>query len=109
MPARGYPLDIDAIIMFELARGNGSAPEILRRARNRMRVNGYKLNYGSWYPAVARLFRKGLVAWAMGETPFRRGKSRIARVYILTAKGVKEAKRLSAVLRNLILPSEASA
>ena len=103
MPARGYPLDIDAIILFELARGNGSGPEVWRRARARMQVNGYKLHSGAWYPAFARLYEKGLVAWAMAASPFRRGKNRIAKVYILTEKGVKEAKRLSAVIRNLAL------
>lgn len=108
MPARGYPIDIDAIILFELARGNGSGPEIWRRSRARMQENGYKLNSGAWYPALTRLFQKGLVAWAMAESPFRRGKSRIAKVYILSEKGAKEAKRLSSIIRNLILPSDAS-
>jgi DNA-binding PadR family transcriptional regulator len=104
MPARGYPIDIDAIILFELARGYGSGPAVWRRARTRMQEQGYKLHSGAWYPAFTRLRDKGLVASARGEAPFRQGKSRIATVYALTEKGAKEARRLSTVLRNLALP-----
>jgi DNA-binding PadR family transcriptional regulator len=109
MPARGYPLDIDAIILFELARGYASGPELWRRARERMREQGYKLHSGAWYPALDRLLTKGLVASGRGEPPFRRGKSRIAKIYILTEQGAKEARRLSEVIRNLMLPVQASA
>jgi DNA-binding PadR family transcriptional regulator len=108
MPARGYPIDIEAIILFELVRGYGSGPEVWRRARARMLEQGFKLNSGAWYPALTKLFEKGFVAWAMGESPYRRGKSRIAKIYILTEKGVKEAKRLSTIIRNLLLPPETS-
>ncbi len=61
MPARGFPLDIDALILFELARSMGSGPELLRRARGRMQTRGYKLNYGSWYPALKRLEARRLL------------------------------------------------
>ena len=104
MPARGYPLDIDTIILFELTRGYGSGPEIWRRARDRMQLHGYKLHSGAWYPALKRLFNKGFVASGKAEGPFRRGKSRVPKIYILTEKGVKEARRLSSVLQSLILP-----
>lgn len=109
MPARGYPLDIDAIILFELARGTGSGPEILRRARARMKGNGYKLNYGSWYPALKRLEGKGLAVWTMVEAPFRRGRACHAKVYVLTDKGLDAARRLSSDIRSLLLPPEAPA
>jgi len=108
VPARGYPLDIDAIILFELARGYGSGPEIWRRARVRLQEKGCKLHSGAWYPALDRLASKGFVLTAMGQVPFRRGKSRIAKIYSLSTAGAKEARRLSSVIRDLILPPEAS-
>lgn len=108
MPARGYPLDIDAIILFELARGMGSGPELLRRTRVRMREKGYALNYGAWYPALRRLETKGFLVWGQGRPPFRRG-HRIPKIYALTPKGQTEALRLSTVIRSLLLPPEASA
>ena len=109
MPARGYPLDIDALILFELAREAGSGPDILRRVRRRMQENGYKLNYGSWYPALKRLERKGLVSGTLVDAPERSGRARRAKVYVLTEEGKGAAQALSTVIRNLILPLEASA
>lgn len=108
MPARGYPIDIDAIILFELARGSGTRPKIWQRACARMKENGYKLHSGAWYPAMERLYRDGLVAWAMENVVFRPGRSRIAKVFALTEKGTQEARRLSAIIRNLTLSPEAS-
>jgi len=108
MPARGYPLDIDVIILFELARGGTlSAPDLLRHAQSRMRANGYKLSCGTWYPAIDRLYRKGYLCWKMDEQ--RAPTHRIPKLYSLTELGVKEARRLSTVIRNLILSPEASA
>lgn len=109
MPARGFPLDIDAIILFELVRGTGSAPELLRKARGRMQEQDYKLNYGTWYPALGRLERKGLVVGTQVDAPFRRSRASRAKVYLLTEKGAAEARRLSSVIRKLILPPEAPA
>lgn len=109
MPARGYPLDIDAVILFELTRGSGYGPDLWRRARRRMQENGYKLHSGAWYPAMERLHEKGFVSWSKPDGPFRKGRSRIVKDYALTEKGAREARRLSTVIRNLILSPEASA
>lgn len=106
MPARGFPIDIEAIILFELVRGMGSGPELLRRARARMRSRCYKLNYGSWYPALERLEAKGFLTG--GKPPFPKGR-RIPKIYALTDDGRAEARQLSIDIRALILPLKATA
>jgi DNA-binding PadR family transcriptional regulator len=106
MPARGFPIDIDAIILFELARGMGSGPELLRRVRGRMQARAYRLNYGSWYPALKRLETKGFV---IGGKPPRPKGRRIPKIYALTDVGRKEARDLSIDIRALLLPLKAFA
>ena len=106
MPARGYPLDIDAIILFELAKGMGSAPELLRRVRGRMQKRGYRLNYGSWYPALKRLEEKGFLVG--GKPPKPNGRRR-PKIYALTDIGRMEAHALSTDIRALLLPVKAAA
>jgi DNA-binding PadR family transcriptional regulator len=109
MPARKFPIDIDLIILFELARGAGSGPDLWCRACQRLRLNGFTLHSGAWYPALGRLYAKGLVCWTKGQRPFDRHRTRIPKYWALTEKGAKEARRLSAVVRALALSSEASA
>lgn len=109
MPARGYPLDIDLLILFELARtGTASGPDLWRRACARMQENGYKLHSGAWYPALERLYRRGLIGWTKELPSTRPRKTRTTKTYALGPSGAKEARRLSTILRNLILPAEAS-
>jgi len=108
VPARGYPIHINLIILFELSRGPATSPEIWRRASARMKTADYRLHSGAWYPAIEKLFRDGFVASSTDDGPFRRGKSRIAKIYILTEKGAKEVRRLSHIIRNIILPPSAS-
>ena len=109
MPVRGFPLDIEAIILFELARGFGTAPELLRRARARMEESGYPLHYGTWYPALARLERRGLLNGHQVKVSFQRGRANNAKAYYLTEQGQEEARRLSSRIRALLLPDDAPA
>ncbi len=109
MPARRYPLDIDLIIRFELARtGIASGPDLWRRAVARMQESGYKLHSGAWYPALERLYRRNLIGWTKKEVSMAPRKTRVPKTYALSPAGAKEARRLSTILRNLILPIEAS-
>ncbi|HJV33306.1 MAG TPA: PadR family transcriptional regulator [Patescibacteria group bacterium] len=104
MPVRGFPLDTEAIILFELARGFGTAPELLRRARARMEESGYALHYGTWYPALSRLERRELLNARRTKVSFRQGRANVTKVYYLTEKGQEEARRLSSRIRVLLIP-----
>ena len=106
MPSRSFPLDTDAMILFELARGMGSGPELLRRVRARMLSRCYKLHYGTWYPALTRLEAKGFLT--CGKPPFPKGR-RIPKIYALTDDGKIQARELSTDIRALLLPQKASA
>ena len=108
MPARGTPIDVDLLILFELARGGmGHGPMLLRRTRERLGNSGFKLHYGTYYPALTRLLKKGFVAWTLQSLPWRAHKTRPPKVYALTPKGTQEVKRMSILFHNLILPLEA--
>ncbi len=108
MPARGTPFDIDLLILFELMRGGaGHGPLLLRRTRERLGDSGFTLHYGTYYPALARLLKKGLVTWTLQPLPWGGYKTRPPKIYALTPKGTQEAKRLSALFHKFILPLEA--
>lgn len=110
MPSRGAPVDIDLLILFELARGGpGHGPLLLRRFRKRIGDCGFKLHYGTYYPALKRLEKKGYVEWTTQPLPWRWHKSRRPKVYALTEKGTSEARRLSGIFHLIILPQEALA
>ena len=105
MPARGSPIDIELLILFELARGGpGHGPLLLRRTRKRLADDGVTLHYGTYYPALERLERKGLVAWTLQPLPWKWHKTRTPKVYALTENGTLEARRLSLLLRRMIVP-----
>lgn len=107
MPARGAPIDIDLLILFELARGGmGHGPLLLRRVHERLGESGFKLHYGTYYPALKRLLRKELITESLQPLPWKRHTSRPPKVYELTPKGAEEAKRMSAILHQIILPIE---
>jgi len=110
VPARGAPIDIDLLILFELARGGpGHGPLLLRRVRKRLGDSEITLHYGTYYPALDMLEQKGFVTWTLEPLPWMWHKTRHPKVYALTESGAKEARRLSAMFHRLILPLEASA
>ena len=110
MPARGSPIDIDLLILFELARGGpGHSPLLLRRVRKRLGDSSIKLHYGTYYPAMERLTSNNLVAWTLEPLPWKWHKTRQPKVYALTEKGTQEARRFSKMFHRLILPLDASA
>ena len=110
MPARGAPIDVDLLILFELVRGGpGHGPLLLRRVRQRLGNADIKLHYGTYYPALVKLEEKGFVAWTLAPLPWMGHKTRQPKVYALTEEGAKEARRLSAMFHRLILPLEATA
>ena len=110
MPARGAPIDVDLLVLFELARGGpGHGPLLLRRVRDRLRDESLKLHYGTYYPALARLEKKGHVEWTIQPLPWGWHKKRKLKIYALTEKGAQEARRLSRMFHKLILPPKAAA
>ena len=110
MAARGSPIDVDLLILFELARGGpGHSPLLLRRIRRRLDAGDIKLHYGTYYPAMDRLERKGFVTWTLQPLPWKWHKTRQPKIYALTENGTQEARRLSSMFHRLILPPEAPA
>ena len=110
MPPRGAPIDVDLLILFELARGGpGHGPLLLRRVRKRLGDDSIRLHYGTYYPALDKLEQKGFVTWTLQPLPWKWHKTRQPKIYALTENGTLEARRLSSMFHRLILPPEAPA